>query len=113
MEPFIETDVADADGRTLLSYACEEGHAEVVKLLLARNDLIVNTRDIDGQTPLSYAAHQGHDAVVHLLLKRPDIDARAFYDRRIVPPRDLVSHLERMMIPSQYFEVLREINGGS
>ena len=29
-------------GATPLFYACEEGHAEVVKLLLARSDVLVN-----------------------------------------------------------------------
>ena len=30
------------DGATPLSYACDEGHVEVVKLLLARSDVLVN-----------------------------------------------------------------------
>jgi ankyrin repeat protein len=42
----------------------------VVKLLLARHEVNVNSKDKNGQTPLFYAAKNGHDAVVNLLLAR-------------------------------------------
>lgn len=52
---------------TLLIMAIEEGHTEVVQLLL---DLGVNRHetDSDGNTPLGQAAAYGHEGIVHILL---------------------------------------------
>ncbi|KFY41877.1 hypothetical protein V494_02746 [Pseudogymnoascus sp. VKM F-4513 (FW-928)] len=61
-------DEKDACGRTPLSWAVENGHEAVVKLLLM-NKAEVNQKDTQyGQTPLSWAASNGHEAVVKLLL---------------------------------------------
>jgi ankyrin repeat protein len=55
-------------GRTPLSWAAEEGHAAVVKLLLATGKVDVDSKDnYDGLTPLSRAARNGHEAVAKLL----------------------------------------------
>ena len=46
------------------------GHEVVVKLLLQRKGIHVNTRDdYWNYTPLDYAADNGHEAVVRLLLE--------------------------------------------
>ena len=65
----------DISGRTPLSIAADQGHEEVVKLLLARNDVEVDSMDGDSCTPLSNAADQGHEEVVKLLLTRNDVEA--------------------------------------
>ncbi|OAQ96229.1 hypothetical protein LLEC1_02864 [Akanthomyces lecanii] len=57
----------DGSGRTPLFYACMNGQANVVKLLLARGTNF-NAKDDSGKTALSHAARQGHEAVVKLLL---------------------------------------------
>ena len=54
--------------------AARAGHAEVVEMLLVREDCDVNTQDRDGDTPLSHACCCGHYAVVKTLLSVPDLD---------------------------------------
>ncbi|MCJ1432221.1 hypothetical protein MMC27_001577 [Xylographa pallens] len=53
------------------------GHDAVVKLLLEREDVQVNSRDDMGRTPLSWAATKGHEAVVSLFLERKDVQVNS------------------------------------
>ena len=55
----------------------QDGHVEVVKLLLGRSDIKVNQANNNGMTPLHYAALKGHVRVVELLLSRLDIEINA------------------------------------
>jgi ankyrin repeat protein len=60
---------------TALMLAADHGHDTVVKLLLERHDVDVNTKEEEnGYTALMLAADRGHDTVVKLLLKRHDVD---------------------------------------
>jgi hypothetical protein len=62
-------------GAAPLMLAARNGHMEVVRLLLIRDDI---RADIGGplkRTPLLYAAMNGHDTVVRMLLERNDVDA--------------------------------------
>ena len=59
-------------GWTPLSRAAQNGHALVVKLLLAREGVDVNCTDYQKETPLMWAARNGHASVVKLLLGRDD-----------------------------------------
>ena len=54
--------------------AARAGHAEVVEMLVTREECDVNTRDRDGDTPLSHASCCGHYAAVKALLSVPDLD---------------------------------------
>ncbi|KAF3318690.1 hypothetical protein TWF173_006705 [Orbilia oligospora] len=68
--------------RTPLSYAAENGHIDVVKFLLDREEVDSDSVAFStGQTPLSYAANNGHQRVVELLLAtgRVNPDSRATY----------------------------------
>ena len=70
-----DVDSKDDDGRTPLSWAAENGHSEVVKLLLEKEGIDLDSKDIEyGQTPLSWAAENGHSEVVKLLLEKEGID---------------------------------------
>ena len=56
--------------------ACQNGHAEVVALLLdkAGDTIDVNQASTDGRTPLFAACYDGHVQVVTRLLAQHDID---------------------------------------
>jgi ankyrin repeat protein len=56
-----------------LSWAAENGHESVVKLLLERG-VEVDSKDIEyGLTPLSWAALRGHESVVKLLFEKDSV----------------------------------------
>lgn len=58
----------DSYGQTKLSTAAEHGEEDIVRLLLAIDNVDVNSKDLLNWTPLSYAAFEGHEGVVKLLL---------------------------------------------
>ena len=58
-------------GETLIGWAASNGHEAVIKFLLARGDINLNSASM---RPLSLAATGGHAGVVKLLLTRDDID---------------------------------------
>jgi ankyrin repeat protein len=62
-------DPKDSYGRTPLSWAAEEGHEGVVKLLLEIGKANADLGDEDGWTPLSRAAWEGHEGIAKLLLE--------------------------------------------
>jgi len=64
-----DIDKVDAQGQTPLHWACDNGYAKVVEILLD-NGASINSKDNDGMTPLHYACMCEHANVVELLLKR-------------------------------------------
>jgi ankyrin repeat protein len=62
---------------TALIVATEEGHKEVVRLLLA-NGADINVKDKNGETALMLASYYGRKEIVKLLLaKRADVNAKS------------------------------------
>jgi ankyrin repeat protein len=49
----------------------------VVRLLVERDDVEVDSKDDYGRTPLSWAAERGHKAVVQLLVERVDVEVNS------------------------------------
>ncbi|KAJ3486515.1 hypothetical protein NLG97_g6599 [Lecanicillium saksenae] len=76
-------DQRDSRDRTPLSYATEEGHEAIIKLLLATDKVDVDAKDDIGRTPLLYAAENGHEAIVKLLVAtdKVDVDAKDDFGR--------------------------------
>jgi len=64
----------DFAGYTPLTWAARNGHEEVVKLLLGREEVDPDKPDFEGQSPLSLAAWDGRERVVEILLGREEVD---------------------------------------
>jgi len=58
----------DPQGLTLLHWAADRGQVEMARLLLERDDKLLDLQDSEGQTALHYAASCGHLDMVRLLL---------------------------------------------
>jgi len=72
---YVNPDSSSKSGRTPLSWAAENGHEGIVKLLLRRKDINPDTADtVYGRMPLLWAAKNGHEGIVRLLLERKDVN---------------------------------------
>ena len=72
---YINPDRSSKYDETPLSFAAQNGHEGIVKLLLEREDVKPDTLDtIYGQTPILRAAGSGHEGIVKLLLGRKDVN---------------------------------------
>jgi len=63
-----DIDGGDFYGCTPLVWASHDGHEEVVKILLGREEVNPDKPDNSGRTPLTHAASSGHEGVVKILL---------------------------------------------
>ena len=76
--PNLDINAENDKGCTALHLACNSGHCEVVKLLLAQGEkLDVNREDNNGCSPLHVACKTGSIKIVEELCKNPAIDVNA------------------------------------
>ena len=73
--PSANVDLKDGQGQSPLLIAVREGHEEVVRMFLERNDVEADSKDVVKRSPLSWAAGYGHEAIVKLLLEQNDVEA--------------------------------------
>ena len=69
----VDVNQADNNGTTSLITACQDGHFDIVQLLLQHKDILVNQARNDGVTSLMSACQNGHFDIVQLLLQNKDI----------------------------------------
>ncbi len=62
---------------TALFRAATNGDVEIVKLMIAREDVDLNFGDRENKTSLAEAVEKGHSTIVKLLLSRNDVDITA------------------------------------
>jgi ankyrin repeat protein len=75
-----DVNAKDNDGRTPLSWACKEGHVQVVIELL-QHGADVNAKDNDDWTPLHWASLRGHVQVFQALLDHgADVEVKDCHD---------------------------------
>ena len=77
LNPIIcDVNVSDSYGRTALHYAAEQGHADIIDVLLVAGSF-VNAMDFEGMTPLYLASARGNtDAVQALVQHSANINLR-------------------------------------
>lgn len=59
-----DVNIRDSSSNTPLHYASQQGHVEVVRMLLARPEVDINCENQRKETPLHFAAKEGHTEVV-------------------------------------------------
>jgi ankyrin repeat protein len=71
----IDPNARDQNGTTALCSACKNGHISIVKQLLARGDVHLNTHGSHRRlTPLTAACFNNHTEIINLLLSKEGID---------------------------------------
>ncbi|KAL7923796.1 HET protein [Trichoderma austrokoningii] len=94
------------DGWPAIFHAVNNGHAAVVKMLLARGANI-NIEDFYGYTPLLLATEKGHEDMVELLLERGASMIMMNQNRDVWRDLDLIKDEEML---SFVFQDLREVH---
>jgi cytohesin len=93
---------------TPLHYAADEGHTEVVELLIA-NGADVNAKDEEGWTPFHLAAYWGGKDIVELLIAAgADVNAK---NNWIGTPLDIATHPENPIDTAETADLIRKHGG--
>jgi len=104
-------------GYTVLLHASEEGHAEVVAMLLAKQGVDVNQAADDGVTPLYIASQEGHSEVVSMLLAKQGVDVNQAADDGCTPlyiaSQEGHSEVVSMLLAKQGVDVNQAMIDGS
>uniref|UniRef100_A0A3Q3GRE5 Uncharacterized protein n=1 Tax=Labrus bergylta TaxID=56723 RepID=A0A3Q3GRE5_9LABR len=107
----------DGDGRTALSYACERGCLDAVKILV-RNNADPEIVDAWGNTALMYAAVAGHSAVVEFLVRAfkrlgLQVDRQNKAGNSAVEVAKFLGHTECISALTYSAKKTREVDGSS
>ena len=71
----IDVNVGDnVNNSTSLMIACKNGHTDITRLLLKRNDIKVNVRNNEGNTALMFACEYRYRDIIEILLTKNDIN---------------------------------------
>ncbi|XP_067659391.1 ankyrin repeat domain-containing protein 50-like [Haliotis asinina] len=62
--------LVDADGMNILHVACLGGREDMVRYIITKNILDINSRGQYGSTPLMLASEKGHKGIFDLIVKR-------------------------------------------
>jgi ankyrin repeat protein len=68
---------------TALTRACIKGNEEIVRQLLARDDVDTDSRDCGGSMALIWACSNGYKGITRQLLARDDFDINANDDKAL------------------------------
>ncbi|ORX56829.1 ankyrin [Hesseltinella vesiculosa] len=79
----------DAQGATVLHYACASGHTDLVSMLVRQCHVPLMQPDQNDELPLHWAARHGRLEVVTLLCERFGVDCNAYVPKRVNTPLDL------------------------
>ena len=96
----IEVNTKNNYGYTAFHLACQRGHANVAKMIMANSAALkidLNTKSEFGDTPYNSACYKGHTKVVHLMLdqsKTLSIDLTAEDN---LPPMRVVNLIKEKM----------------
>ncbi|KAJ5982777.1 hypothetical protein N7451_012877 [Penicillium sp. IBT 35674x] len=85
LNPDLDVNISDSNGRTALWHAVNQCHYDLVKLFLRQSHLRLNNPDRYGMTPLARAAEKPVLQVLELSLKQPQIRVKS-WSREVVPP---------------------------
>jgi len=98
-----DVNATDSYGRTALILASEQGHPEIVAMLLEKG-ADVNAKGIFGMTALQWASRNGRTEIVKILLRQPGIDVNAEdeYDNTALQWASRNEHTEIVKLLKQY-----------
>ena len=60
-------------GAAALGLACMQGELDIVKMLLEKKEIDINTQTVNGVTPFTLSLVRSHDEISTILLNRPDL----------------------------------------
>ncbi|KAB8219196.1 ankyrin repeat-containing domain protein [Aspergillus novoparasiticus] len=108
-QPAIELDQVSYNGRLPLSYAAENGHEEIIGLLLSRG-AYTETSPHPCLTPLAYASENGHARIVEKLLQTQKVNvgiSRLGREHPTLDGRSREPRCGRQAASSRYSQVVR------
>jgi len=86
-----DINATDKSGTTPLYLAALNKNAEVVKFLVSKKELIINTKHDNGYSPLHRAVFEGNVEIIETLISRKDIDVNVVDKNGTTPLHSAIS----------------------